>query len=63
MIICTITVQKVVDIAKQSKERVNKHITFSHQYQREILNNGNDDDSYTKLTLLTHKKIDLTVKD
>ena len=29
-----------------------------------ILNNGDDDDNYTKLTLLTHKKkIDLTVKN
>ena len=31
-------------------------VTFSHQYQREILNNGDDDDNYTKLTVLTYKK-------
>ena len=28
----------------------------------EILNNGDDNDNHTKLTLLNHKKIDLTVK-
>ena len=29
----------------------------------EILNNGDDDDNYTKLTLLIYKKIDLTLKN
>ena len=66
MVICTTTVLKVVDIARQNKERVNR-LTNCHffvpVYEREIFNNGDDDHNYTKLTLLTNKKIDLTVKN
>ena len=50
--------KKVVDKTKQSEERVNKlsNCHFFAQILKRNLNDGNDDDKYTKLILLTCKK-------
>ena len=49
---------KIVDLAKQSKEHVNKlsNCHFVAPILRKILNNGVDDYNHTKLTLLTYQK-------